>query len=72
VKRYRVIFAPEAEGQVLEIYRYIANAASPETAARFTDAIITHCQSLAEFPLRAVSRDDVRPGLRVANFKSAC
>lgn len=35
---YRVIFSPEAEGQLLALYRYIAREASPATAKRFTDA----------------------------------
>ena len=34
---YRVVFAPEAEEQLVAIYYYIADAASPETAARYTE-----------------------------------
>jgi toxin ParE1/3/4 len=32
---YRVVFAPEALDQLAELYRYIADAASPEIAARY-------------------------------------
>ena len=66
---YSVVFAPEAAEQLVELYRYIEAASSVEIAARFTDAIITYCEGLASFPLRAVSRDDIRPGLRVTNYK---
>jgi toxin ParE1/3/4 len=36
---YTVIFAPEAEAQLFELYRYIAAGESPEVAARYTDSI---------------------------------
>lgn len=59
---YRVVFAPEADDQLAELYRYIAAAGAPDAAARYTDAIITYCEGLAEFPLRGTARDDIRPG----------
>lgn len=34
---YTVVFTPEAEAQLVELYGYIAQKASPEIAARFTD-----------------------------------
>ena len=49
---YTVVFSPEAEAQLLELYGYIADRASPEIAARFTDGIVAYCESLATFPLR--------------------
>ena len=67
--RYRVIFSPEAEEQLAALYRYIAAAASPSIAARYTDAIITYCESLCTFPHRGAMRDDVRPGLRITHYK---
>ena len=66
---YRVIFSPEAEEQLAEIFHYIAEAASPDIAARYTEAIITYCESLRTFPRRGIRRDDVRPGLRITNYK---
>jgi plasmid stabilization system protein ParE len=35
---YRVIFSPEAEEQLVALYRYIADAASFDIAARYTRA----------------------------------
>lgn len=66
---YTVEFAPEALDQLAALYRYIATAASPETAQRYTDAIVTHCEELLTFPHRGNQRDDIRPGLRITNYR---
>jgi plasmid stabilization system protein ParE len=66
---YRVIFSPEAENQLAALYNYIANAASPNIAAGYTEAIVGYCEGLHAFPLRGTLRDDVRPGLRITNYK---
>jgi len=67
--RYRVVFTPEAEEQLLALYGYIADAASSDTAALYTEAIVRHCENLHSFPLRGTMRDDMRPGLRITNYK---
>lgn len=66
---YAVVFSPEVEEQLAELYRYIAAAASPDVAVRYTEAIVTYCESLRTFPLRGTMRDDVRPGLRITNYR---
>ena len=66
---YTVEFAPEALEQLSGLYRYVAKAASPEIAQRYTDAIVTHCEELRAFPLRGNQRDDIRPGLRITNYR---
>jgi len=66
---YRVLFAPEAEEQLADLYRFIAAQASIEVADRYTDAIVDFCESLTVFPRRGTQRDDVRPGLRVTNYR---
>ena len=66
---YRIIFSPEAEEQLVALYNHIADAASPEIAAQYTESIIKHCEKLHTFPIRGVLRDDVRPGLRMTNYK---
>jgi plasmid stabilization system protein ParE len=62
---HSVIYAPEAEEQLVALYFHLAAAASPEIATRFTDAIATQCESLQTFPMRGTRRDDIRLGLRV-------
>jgi toxin ParE1/3/4 len=69
VKVYSVVFSPEAETQIVELYRYIAAQASAEVAARFTDDLVACCERLRIFPHRGVNRDDIRPGLRLTNHK---
>ena len=66
---YRVVFAPEAEEQLVELYRFITVAASSVIAARYTNAIVDYCIDIASFPLRGTMRDDVRPGLRITHYK---
>ena len=66
---YTVVFTPEAEAQLIELYGYIAAKASPEIAAHFTDGIVTYCESLSTFPARGNRRDDIRPGLRVTSYR---
>ncbi|MFZ1988829.1 MAG: type II toxin-antitoxin system RelE/ParE family toxin [Alphaproteobacteria bacterium] len=69
MKSYRVVFSPEAEAQLTQLYRYIADEASPEIALGFTSAIIDHCESLDQMPHRGVARGDLRPGLRTLSFR---
>ena len=66
---YSVVFSPEADEQLIELYHYIAKSASPDIAAQYTEAIVSYCESLRTFPHRGTMRDDVRPGLRITNYK---
>ena len=69
MKRFTVVFGPEAEDDLAALYDYIAEQGSPVVAGRYTEAIVAYCESLATFPHRGTKRDDVRPGLRVTNYK---
>jgi plasmid stabilization system protein ParE len=71
VQHYSVVFTPEAAGQLDSLYGYVAEAASPEVALRYTNAIVSYCESLSTFPERGTRRDDIRPGLRVTNYKKS-
>ena len=42
---YPIVFSPEASADLLEIFRYIEQVASPAIAQRFTAAIVAHCES---------------------------
>ena len=50
---YTVVFSPEAEEQLAALYGYIATAASPDIALRYTEAIVSYCESLCIFPTEA-------------------
>ncbi len=66
---HTVVFTPEALDQLTALYQYIAAAASPAIAANYTDAIVTYCEQLQNFPQRGTLRDDVLPGLRITHYK---
>lgn len=66
---YSVVFAPEAVAQLESLSDYITRAASPEVALRYADAIVTYCETLHTMPLRGTRRDDIRPGLRITNYR---
>lgn len=38
-------------------------------AAGYSDAVVSFCEGLATFPRQGVSRDDIRPGLRVISYR---
>lgn len=67
--KYCVIFSPEAEEQLAALYNHTADAATPDIAQRYTRAIVNYYESMTSFPIRGTRRDDVRPGLRVTNYK---
>lgn len=69
MSQYRVVFRQEALEQLEELYEFIADAGSPENAADFTESIVSFCETLASFPLRGTTRDDLRPGLRTIGFR---
>lgn len=64
-----VVFSPEAQAQLVQLYDYIAGEASPAIAATYTNAIVERCESLGEMPLAGVARDDIRRGLRTTFFR---
>ncbi len=70
MKVHQVVFAPEARDQLVAIYRYITKATSdPAVAARYTEAIVAHCEGLSIFPMRGSPRDDIRRGVRLTHYR---
>ncbi len=65
----RVVFTPEAEEQLVDLYRFIAKASSAAIALSYTDAVVGYCESLTTFPNRGIRRDDLRPGLRMTHYR---
>jgi toxin ParE1/3/4 len=64
-----VIFRPQAETDLLALYRYIAEASGLGIAGSYIDRIETACLSLTTFPNRGTKRDDLAPGLRTIAFE---
>jgi len=65
---YSVIFSPESEDDLAEIFTNIALAGFPENATRFTEAIYSYCLELKTFPHRGTARPNIAPGLRTIGF----
>lgn len=66
---YRVIYTPAADAQLIELFHYLADVAGTETAHQYIDYVLGQCETLSQFPVRGVQRDDLMPGLRVAHYK---
>lgn len=64
-----VVFAPEAQADLFQLYDYIAADSGTARAQRYTDRIVAHCLGLVNFPDRGRRRDDLRPGLRTTAFR---
>ncbi|MTJ83970.1 MAG: type II toxin-antitoxin system RelE/ParE family toxin [Telmatospirillum sp.] len=66
---YKVVFSPEAENDLLELYLYIAERTGSAHAVAYIERLERYCKSFEEFPERGTSRDDLFPGLRVVGFE---
>lgn len=69
MKRYRVDLSARAKVQLQGIYEYIADRATPETAARYVEKLAAYCDQLTIFPHRGTLHDDIVPGLRAFGFR---
>ena len=64
-----VVFAPEAENDLIALYDYLADATSADRALTYAERIRSYCLSFKTFPERGTSREDVRAGLRTIGFE---
>jgi toxin ParE1/3/4 len=67
--KLKVVFTAEAQGDLLELYDYIAAHGSPGRAMAYIERIERACMSLRTIPERGTLREDLRPGLRVMGFE---
>jgi len=66
---HRVEFSPEALGDLIDLYDYIAARDGAERAMGYIDRIEECCRSISVFLGRGTGRDDLRPGLRILGFE---
>jgi len=66
---FEVIFSPEAEDDLVQLYLYIAAHSGEATALNYVARIEAYCLSFTDFPERGLNRDDLLPGLRVVGFE---
>jgi toxin ParE1/3/4 len=66
---HRIEFSPEALGDLIDLYDYIALRDGAERAIGYIDRIEDCCRNLSVFPERGIKRDDLRRGLRILGFE---
>jgi toxin ParE1/3/4 len=69
MKKYEVSFRPQAEADLFDLYRYIAEESGRAVAGAYIDRIESACLALETFPERGTRRDDLRLGLRMMGFE---
>jgi toxin ParE1/3/4 len=69
VIRRVVVFSPEARVDLIDVYDWIAEAASPEIALAYVERIEAYIDGFDLASERGSKRDDIRPGLRVIGFE---
>lgn len=69
MKTRAVRFAPTAEQNLLEIERWIAEAAGDVVAARYIQRLIDYCERFDIASERGIRRDDLFPNLRITGFE---
>jgi len=62
MQTYEVFFSRKAEQHIEALEHYIADAASPDVAAKYVDALIEYCDGLSSFPHRGNLRNDIKDG----------
>ncbi|MDZ4376197.1 MAG: type II toxin-antitoxin system RelE/ParE family toxin [Phenylobacterium sp.] len=65
----RVVYAPEAEADLIAIYDWIADMGGPGAAQRFIDEVQDWIEGFDLAGERGSRRDDIRPGLRIVGFR---
>ena len=64
IESNRVLWSPEAEEDLFDIWKYVWTAASAAVADKRLHEIDHVCRLLARSPDLGKARDDVRPGVR--------
>ena len=59
-----IVWSPEAEEDLFEIWSYLADRASPQIADAQLNAIENACAKLGHWPYSGRQRDALLPGLR--------
>ena len=69
MKTYEVVLSPEAQDDLLAIYDWIAERASPAIALGYVERLEAHLRGFAHGAERGHLRNDIRPGLRITGFE---
>lgn len=69
MKNYNVTWRPQARGDLLALYEWIADQADPDTAYEYVSKIEAHAAALCTYPERGTARDDLAPGVRTVPYR---
>ena len=69
MRQRTVVFAPEAEDDLLKLYDWLTGKAGAAVAIGYIDRIELFCSKLDLASIRGTARDDVRAGLRIIGFE---
>jgi toxin ParE1/3/4 len=64
-----IVFAPEAEADLFNLYDYIAARSGAARAIGYINRIESYCLGFSHIGERGTKRDDLRPGLRIVGFE---
>jgi len=65
----KVVLAPEARSDLLDLHDYIAARSGGRIAFEYTERIRSYCAGFADFGERGTRRDDIFEGLRTVGFE---
>jgi toxin ParE1/3/4 len=69
LRQRTVVFAPEAQRDLLAIGDWIAERAGVEIALAYVERLEDYCMGFERHGERGHRRDDIRPGLRITGFQ---
>ena len=67
--RRSIVFSPEAETDLVVLYDWIAERASPDIALEYIDRLESYIHGLEYASERGTLRSDIREGLRTVGFE---
>jgi len=69
VRRREIVFAPEAQEDLIALFDWISAAAGERAATTYIKRLEAYCLSFDLASERGRRRDDIRDGLRVIGFE---
>lgn len=69
MKKRTVEISQDARADLIALYDWIANQASPAIALSYIERLENYCQGFDLASERGHLREDIRPGLRIVGFE---
>ncbi|MCR9122628.1 MAG: type II toxin-antitoxin system RelE/ParE family toxin [Phyllobacteriaceae bacterium] len=69
MKRRKLVYAPSAENDLIELHNQVTRLSSFDVATGYIDRIEAFCANFDLAAQRGAARDDLMPGLRIVGFE---